>query len=114
MSDKITIQMTPKYRFVKLDDLNWCLQELLTRKKDSKDGLRKAGETYWDNLYYYPTLGMACGDLARILADDSENASVVDSLQEYSDVLARKCKDVEAVVNEAISAVEARWEASLV
>lgn len=103
----MTIQMTPKYRFVKLDDLNWCLQELLTRKKDSKDGLRKAGETYWDNLYYYPTLGMACADLARILADEHEHPEEVDTLLAYSDLLNRKCRDLEAIVNDAISAVAA-------
>ena len=99
--------MTPGFRFVHLDDLNWCLQELVTRKKDSKDGQHKAGSTYWDNLYYYPTLGMGCGDLARILSDNDKYTNEVDTLQGYADLLHRKCKELEATVNEAITALEA-------
>ena len=103
----MTIPITPVYRLVDTDQLNWTLQQLLTRKKDSKDGKRKAGETYWDNLYYYPTLGMACADLARILADEHEHPEEVDTLLSYADLLSRKCRDLEATVNDAISAVAA-------
>ncbi len=103
----ITVQITPEHRFVKLDDLNWCLQLLKERKKDSAKGHFKAGDLYWDNEYYYPTLGMACADLARILADDDKHSGEVDSLQSYADLLGRRCREVEAAVNEAIRAVEA-------
>lgn len=106
----ITIDITPKHRIRKCDDLNFTLDFLLTRQKDSKPDAKlqyKKGDTYWDATYYYPTLGMACGDLARILADDPAHADEVATLRDYADLLHRKCKELEVTVNEAISAVEA-------
>lgn len=88
----ITLKVSDDYQFIKLDDLNWCIQKSITRSKDSKGG--KAGEKYWKNMTYHAKLGQACEQLARVLADDPKNAAEVDSLQAYADLLARKGREI--------------------
>lgn len=95
----ITINITSKIRVVHLDDLNYCMQRLKVRGEKSKN----PGEEYWDNEYYYPTLGMACADIARILADEHGDSEAIDSLESYSRILHEKCKDVEAAVESTVS-----------
>lgn len=96
----IALPGTP-YFIEKLDDLNWCLRRRYTvpevNEKTGKPNAR-AGEECIENIYYYPTLGQACADIARYLADEADG-DTIETLQDYADRLKRISNEVEDAAN---------------
>ncbi len=90
-----TIDINNKYRFAKLDDLNWAIQEGKVIKESKNPEL--IGTTRWENISYHLDLAQACTRLAKTLTDES----LCDTLQDYSDTLKRHCDALAATVRTA-------------
>ena len=89
------IEVNNKYRFAKLDDLNWCIQEGKVVKVSKTPEL--IGTIRWENISYHRDLAQACTRLAKTLSDES----LCDTLQCYADTLKRHCDALETTVRSA-------------
>ena len=93
------IQINDKYRIERLDDLNYCIQQVAFAKKDGKT--YKKGEAYWTNKSYHPTVGAACKYFATVTAQDDPEAP---TLAEYGELLEARADHLRDRVNEMLEA----------
>ncbi|ACL06280.1 hypothetical protein Dalk_4602 [Desulfatibacillum aliphaticivorans] len=100
------IPVGDKHR-LEIDTHNVTIQELKTKGKDSKD----AGETFWKNEHYYPTVAenpargikLASMHLVSILAFGEESAGIRE-LNQVHDHLAKIAKNLETIFADAAEA----------
>jgi hypothetical protein len=91
------IQINDKFRINRLDDLNWAVDELKTRKKDGKN--HKAGDTYWEHQTYHANCGAACVYYIHTHCEDSQEEA---TLAEYAEILKRRATDLKRTINDML------------